>query len=114
MKNLLLIAIVFIAGCGYLQEMEIKETRNNLKKLQIGMSKEQVREIAGEPFQTKAKANTEIWLYCTHYRPMPFGNGSQTYEIMKTPLLFEDNRLVSWGQGIADQDDVEKYELRIR
>lgn len=114
MKKILLILLVFVVGCGYLKEMEIKETRNNLNKLQIGISKERVREIVGEPYQTKAKANNEIWLYCTNIRRVPLGGGRWTTEVIKTPLLFEDNKLVSWGQGIADQDDVEKYELRIR
>lgn len=115
MKKILLISIVFIVGCGYWASFDrARENRKNLNNLQIGMSKEQVREIAGEPYQTKAKANNEIWLYATQIRHVPLGNGNFAIEAVTTPLLFEDNKLVSWGQGIAEPDDVEKYELRIR
>ena len=79
--------------------LEASANRNNLNKLEIDMTKEEVRELY------KAK---EVWFYITEWQ----ADGYTTADEM-TPLVFEDKKLIGWGSSFIEED-IKKYELRVR
>ena len=117
MKKILLISIVFIAGCPgspIQTQSEAKINRKAMISLSPGATKNGVLEIMGEPRKTEFYVsevnNTEIWFYLTE------GTTSRNKRIIETnytPLVFEDGRLIGWGSRYVDEH-IKKYELRIR
>ena len=91
MKTLgILVMILLAGGCA---SIERNTNRDNLAKLRVGLTKEQVQGIMGEPQGTEAAGRKEIWLYPTGGRRMNRGFDKPTY----TPLLFDDGILAGWG-----------------
>ena len=95
--------VFFLNGC-YPWEIN----RENLNKIEIGMTKDQVRQIMGKPYRREAESNLEWWLYDTQGgRGMYF-----TESEYLTPLLFEDGKLVGWGKNFWTTKE-RKYDIKI-
>ena len=84
--------LVFIANsCGY----DIMARNNeNLTKLKVGMTKEEVRSIMGEPLANEVYISDDAWFYFTQVK---WSDGRITHDEC-TPVFFKDNKLVGWGQ----------------
>ena len=108
MKNILLISIVFIAGCGYMKGIEASHNRDKLNNLDPGMTSSKVSEVMGKPYKREFYESCEIWFYITDWQP----DGYTTLDEM-TPLVFENDKLIGWGSRYVDEH-IKKYELRIR
>lgn len=117
MKKLLLISIIFIAGCPgspIQTESEANKNRKAMIGLIPGVTKNDVLEIMGEPRKTEfyisKGVNLEFWFYLTE------GTTSRDRRMIETnftPLVFENGKLIGWGNRHLDEH-IEKYELRIR
>ncbi len=82
--------ICLLSACS-IQEM--RNNRENLQKLQIGMTQDQVREIMGEPLD-EVFSSGDIWFYYTEYKWM---DGMNTRDEC-TPVMFdEDGKLIGTG-----------------
>ena len=103
----LLVAIMtFITASGC-------ATKTELRKLSIGMDKNDVANILGEPRSTRASIRTsstiEIWDYTFAKTVLGFPPVRDTYW-----LFFKDSKLVQWGEEndwgtpAKDPDYVEK------
>lgn len=88
--------------------LEASANRNNLNKLEIDMTKEEVRKIMGEPYKRELYKAKEVWFYITEWQ----ADGYTTADEM-TPLVFEDKKLIGWGSSFIEED-IKKYELRVR
>jgi len=105
-KILTLVYLMFVGGC-----IGTMLNRANLVKLQVGMSKEEVREIMGKPNQIEADENIEIWKYDTGSKNTLYGG----YERKYVPLAFRNGKLKSWGERFVDEpEEIDKHEIRIR
>lgn len=102
-----LIIILFISGCTYAYEREMKNNNNNLLLLDVGVSKKQVMKIMGPPRLNEAyKSNnsvpTVIWFYYTNTR---INDGIYSKKEM-TPLVFEHGKLVGWGDEFYESKQI--------
>lgn len=94
-----LIPTAFIGGCVGLTAAA---NRDNLNKLEIGMSKNEVLKIMGKPHQREADGQYEWWLYLTDaWRSIDY-----------TPLAFENSRLIGWGRNFYIEK-TRKYDVKI-
>ena len=82
-----------------------KEAARNLSRLnelKIGMTKNEVVTLMGQPSKTEAYEiqgkNLEFWLYLTKYE-RPYSAPNPEY----TPLAFEGDILIGWGMDYYDQ-----------
>lgn len=66
----------------------------NLAKLQVGMTKAEVRSIMGEPLVDQVYNTKNAWFYFTQVK---WSDGSITRDEC-TPVFFLDDKLVGWGQ----------------
>jgi hypothetical protein len=68
---------------------------NALMKVQIGMSRDEVIALMGQPQKREAYGKTEFLIYRTDYR----GIGERENF---TPIAIADGRVVGWGRNYYD------------
>lgn len=90
----------FFVGCDTFYNWESTMARNNenLLKLEMNMSKEQVISIMGKPLFNEAYKSIKgksliIYFYFTERK---IADGSMTKDEC-TPIVFEDGLLIGWG-----------------
>ncbi len=102
--------LLFLEGCGPVVGIAAAANRNNLNKLEVGMSKSEVRNIMGKPYQREASEQCEWWFYRTNVREELFD--AVRVESDYTPLAFENNCLVGWGRNFYI-DRTKRYDVKI-
>ncbi|MHB9020118.1 MAG: DUF3192 domain-containing protein [Minisyncoccota bacterium] len=94
-KTLLLLLLVpMLNGCGLAMLVKDSENRDKLNQLEVGMSKQQVIEIMGNPYRREAYSNTEYLLYATDR-----WNRSSDDAYAFTPIAIENGKVVGWGSN---------------
>ncbi|WP_176015058.1 DUF3192 domain-containing protein [Victivallis sp. Marseille-Q1083] len=90
-KYLLLPALaLLLSGCGYFSQYD---NLKNAEKLRVGMTKQEVLGIMGEPLTNEVYNTPNVWYY---YVTTQWHDGLYT-EDECMPLLFEDGKLIGWG-----------------
>jgi len=117
MKKIIFISLVFVAGCPgspIQTQSEAKRNRKAMISLSPGITKNDVLEIMGKPRKTELYIskgdNLEFWFYLTEGTTI---RNRRMIETNFTPLVFENGKLIGWGNRHLDEH-IEKYELRIR
>ena len=83
-------ALMFLlAGCGYFSQFDNFE---NARKLRTGMTKDQVREIMGEPLDV-SYAKPDVWYYYTETR----WHDCQSTIDECMPVVFQQGKVSGWG-----------------
>lgn len=117
MKTILLLIFIIttIGGCaGSPQQMvwEANDNRKAMTGLNIGMSKQQVLKVMGEPRKTEAYIiegrNVMFWLYLTE------SPGRNIDDSDYTPLAFENETLTGWGRNFYDKSLKYEHEINIK
>ena len=80
-------------GCAYTPWGIVARNKENSRKLRVGMTKEEVLGIMGEPIRDEKFCEPDIWYY---YNEMVWGDGLVT-EDECLPLIFDDGKLIGWG-----------------
>jgi len=79
------------ASCGYFQA---KHQRNKLADIRVGMTKDEVVEIAGKPLSKELYSTDNYWFY---YTSPKWYDGLVTQDEC-TPFLFDDDGVLQgWG-----------------
>ena len=110
----ILLVFVLLAACG-------TSTQQKLTMLEVGMSKQAVVSIMGQPKTSDAYGSLEIWYYHATVRLSSVFAAAADRTAGRTvdsepkllPIAFEDGRVIGWGEPFVI-DKVKKYELRIR
>jgi hypothetical protein len=92
----LVLTATLSASCGYFQA---REQRGKLADIRVGMSKEQVREIAGNPLEKELFGTDDLWYY---YTDPKWYDGLVTQDEC-TPFVFVDERHGGWGHDYYHQ-----------
>ena len=88
----LLLLSGLITGCGAVKGLEARANRNQLDKLNVGMTTNQVRRAMGKPYKSEFLGSKQVWYYITEWQ----SDGQTTMDEM-TPLVFENEVLLGWG-----------------
>lgn len=95
--------LVACAGSPYRTGIEAERNRGNLLKLNVGMTKDQVLAVMGEPYKSEMYLADgkplEFWLYLTEGKSI--GDPRLT-DSHFTPLAFESGILKGWGRNFYD------------
>lgn len=90
------------AGAGHESDWRERQenNRDEIARLEIGMSLAEVRERLGRPDITEAfmRDGTEFRIY--HYRTQHRRGDGKTTRDETTPLVFRDGRLEGWGDTL--------------
>ena len=105
MALLVILILISMTGCADGIMRRGKEAAKNLSRLaelRIGMTKNEVVTLMGQPPKTETYdiqgKHLEFWLYLTRY-DRPYSAPNPEY----TPLAFEGDILASWGMEYYDQ-----------
>lgn len=86
----LVLFTVILSGCSW---SEINRNVENSKQLRVGMTKEQVLQIMGEPLKSASFHEENVWHYFVRIN---WYDGLYTRDECM-PLVFKDNKLIGWG-----------------
>ena len=103
MKSVMVVTLLglLIAGCESMN-------RDNLNKLEVGMSKEQVTSIMGKPYQREAYGGEEeYWYYETRWQ-----NIYSVPSEYLTPVVFNNGKLVGWGRNYWVEKE-KKFDVKV-
>ena len=109
MKKVVVVSLLlfFLQGCSW------NTNRENLNNIEVGMNKAQVLEIKGKPYRREAEGRYEWLLYQTRdtsgWRREYL---TRTKSDFLTPYLFEDGKLIGWGQNFWKSKE-QKYDITI-
>ena len=117
-RNLFFVALVLLAACT---SSFLKANRENLARLEFGMTKEQAHAVMGRegvknynnPYRTamfmgKDGRPVEVFYYWTDHT---VEKGVPDRDL--TPVVFHDGKVVGWGREFWSEF-VNKYEIRIK
>jgi outer membrane protein assembly factor BamE (lipoprotein component of BamABCDE complex) len=85
-----IITLNFITSCSYYIR---KQNNDNIQKLHVGMTKQQVLKVMGEPLKNEVYNTDKVWYYFTEVK---WSDGAITRDEC-TPLFFKNDKLVGWG-----------------
>lgn len=71
-----------------------------ISALKLGISKDEILALLGSPDITEAKTTNDGNLQVMFYRTQHMKSDGITTQNECTPLLFENNVLVAWGDGV--------------
>jgi len=112
--GILIISMIGCAGSPIRTQWEADKNRSNMLKLKIGMPKEQVLELMGNPYKTESyqlKGKVlEFWLYLTEGVSVGYKLEDSNF----TPLAFENNILTGWGRNYYDNALRIKQDIEIK
>ncbi len=97
-KQTVVVALLFLL----LQGCQIHERQTNLensKQLRVGMTKEDVLNVMGEPIVDEKFTSANLWFY---YIDTKWYDGLTT-EDECMPLIFKDGKLSGWGNDYYNQ-----------
>ena len=127
MKTLAMILLCgLLTGCSGLLLDNFRTTnRENLSRITIGMTREQVSQVMGirsaytldgtvnNPYRTAAfTANNKQYDIVYYYTDLKRADGAITDDEL-TPIVFEDGKVIGWGQEMLS-GTLNKYEIRLR
>ncbi len=110
----LLALVVLIGGCASSSVMPwgIEKARNNLMKLELGMSKQEVIDIMGMPYNREAYSTSEgqldFLIYLTKYTDSGSIPDSDT-----TPICLLNGKVTGWGRNFYEKQK-QRYEIEIK
>ena len=122
----LLTLAVLISGCASMSGVRTMN-RENLFKLSIGMAKQEALNVMGaksfetytdgrinNPYRSETLSNKEgkVFEVLYYYTDIKRADDAITDDEL-TPLIFDNGRLIGWGWGFL-QDNIQRYELRVR
>lgn len=70
-----------------------------ITKLKLGSTREEVLALLGSPDITEAKIQHDVQIQVMFYRTQHVRADGITTTDECTPLLFEDEKLIAWGEG---------------
>ena len=104
MKKLFFLSVVgllLFSGCTAARNIR------NSKKLRVGMTKNEVLAIMGEPEKQESFNKPDLWYY---YQRTNWLDGFVTPDEC-FPLLFKDGKLIGWGNHFYSDYNAERRRL---
>lgn len=95
LPRLAALALLASAGCALNPWYTASRNIDNSKRLRVGMTKNEVLEVMGQPLADEIFCKPDCWYY--YIEPVWVDGLTTEEECM--PLVFEEGKLVGWGRG---------------
>jgi hypothetical protein len=92
MRGITLAFVLFVGGCGIIIASGNQSNINT--KLQVGMARQEVIAIMGNPAKREAYGKTEFLMYRTNFNEID--------DIAYTPIAIVDGKVAGWGRNYYD------------
>jgi outer membrane protein assembly factor BamE (lipoprotein component of BamABCDE complex) len=80
-----------VSGCGIARQLESNATRDKLMHLQVGMDRDLVLSLMGNPYTREGYGDKEYLFYETNH----WANDERK---RFTPILIMNGKIAGWGQ----------------
>lgn len=99
-----------VSGCA--QEKQINYNQKS-SMLSLGMDKDQVRTVLGDPRRTEVNTERERWVYWgkVYYGYAPVDNEHLSQD--KLVVTFQEGKVTKWGQQTLSDDALEMSQKTI-
>lgn len=107
LKTLVLIAAAaLLSSCEYCNwaYFQGEDTRAKMSKIRLGMTKQEVLDMMGEPLRKEKFNKPDIWFY---YTDVHWGDSLEAREEC-APIVFSEGRVIGWGNDFYQKN----YEFR--
>ena len=88
---ILLGLVVIVSGCGIARQVKSHTAHERLMQLQVGMDREAVLSLMGNPYTREAYGDAEFLIYDTNH----WANDERR---RFTPILIKNGKVAGWGQ----------------
>ena len=101
---ILLLGLLFLAGCATKEGCNKEKNLANLKNLRVGMTKEQVLKVMGSPIKDESYAKPDSWYYFTN----TVWCDNLVTEDECVVLVFDQGVLKGWGNKYCSKINFER------
>lgn len=110
LSSFLVLSALTISGCA--QEKQINYNQKS-SMLSLGMDKDQVRTVLGDPRRTEVNTERERWVYWgkVYYGFTPVDNEQLSQD--RLVVTFQDGKVTKWGQQTLSDDALEMSQKTI-
>jgi hypothetical protein len=84
-----------ISGCGLIMHQQSRATNDKLMNIQVGMGRQQVLDLLGNPYRREMYGPDEFLIYETDHFAVDEG-------ARYTPILVRDGKVAGWGRNFYD------------
>jgi outer membrane protein assembly factor BamE (lipoprotein component of BamABCDE complex) len=88
---MLMALVVAASGCGIARQVESRTAHDQLVQLQVGMERDLVLSLMGQPYTREAYGDAEFLFYETNH-------WAKDERKRFTPILIKDGKVAGWGQ----------------
>lgn len=112
--TIVLILTIFLFSCAGSGPFRASPTRKNLDKLEVGMTKSEILNIMGSPYQREVFPGqdgqlVEVLLYQTEF----VGTLISPSDVDLTTVVLKNNSLFGWGGYFYDRTIMYEYKYEI-
>lgn len=107
---LLLLALAMViasSGCGVAMQSQSRAANEKLMQLQVGMDRQQVLSLMGNPHRREMYGETEFLIYETNH-------WADSEKERFTPILLNKGKIAGWGRNYYDDAIRSKIEADVR
>jgi outer membrane protein assembly factor BamE (lipoprotein component of BamABCDE complex) len=98
----ILIGLVVVAsGCGIARQVKSGTTHDRLMQLQVGMDRDAVLSLMGQPYTREAYGDEEFLIYETNH----WANDERK---RFTPILIKNGKVFGWGRKYYTDTSAER------
>lgn len=91
-----------VSSCEYCNwaYFEGEDTRAKMSKIRLGMTKQEVLDLMGEPLKDEKFNKPNVWFYYTNVR---WGD-TLTAREESAPVVFKEGRVIGWGNDFYQKE----------
>ena len=94
--------LAFVSSCEYCNwaYFEGEKTHSKMSNIRLGMTKQEVLDMMGEPLKDEKFNKPDIWFYYTNVR---WGD-TLTVREESAPVIFSEGRVIGWGNDFYQRE----------
>jgi len=104
---LALTTIASVSGCGVAMQSQSRTSNEKLMQLQVGMDRQQVLTLMGNPYRREVYGESEFLIYETNH-------WARSERERFTPILLKGGKVAGWGRNYYDDAVRSKVEADIQ
>jgi len=91
-----------VSSCEYCNwaYFEGEDTREKMSKIRIGMTKQEILDLLGQPLKDEKFNKPDVWFYYTNVR---WGDSLSARE-ESTPVVFSEGYVIGWGNDFYQKE----------
>lgn len=99
--------VITVLGCGVVMQKQSRATNERLMQVQIGMDRQQLLSLMGNPYRREVYGDNEFLIYETDH-------WAKQEKDRFIPILLKNGKVSGWGRNYYDYTERSKIEADIQ